>query len=128
MNTDLRTILDKEWMWPATDTSSWRYLTQPKHLYLPVEISEMLDSKRTVIQAGGHCGLYPYQYASIFDQVITFEPESTNLACLRENTKEKENLKINNCALGNINTTVSLFKNDINTGCTRIDDSARLKF
>lgn len=40
---------------------------------------------RTCVQAGGAFGLYPIRLSYYFDKVVTFEPLSTNLECLRAN-------------------------------------------
>ena len=41
--------------------------------------------RRTVIQAGGHVGVWPKKLASMFDHVITFEPVPSNWECLVKN-------------------------------------------
>jgi len=41
-----------------------------------------------IIQAGGNCGLWPRMFARLGFTVHTFEPESTNFACLVQNCVE----------------------------------------
>ena len=120
---DYREILGKTWKWSATDKKAWKYLTNSDHLKFPETISSMIPSHRTVIQAGGHCGLYPYQYASFFDTVYTYEPSVINYECLVENTKEIPNIKIINKGLGNISKLVSMNENRKNTGNHSINES-----
>lgn len=40
---------------------------------------------KTVVQAGGNCGMYPRFYANYFENVYTFEPCPVNYACLEIN-------------------------------------------
>lgn len=94
-------VLDKKWLWPSDDKKSWQFLTRGEHLTFPKKISNLLGKKRTVIQAGGHCGLYPYQYSTLFDNVYTFEIDTLNYSCLEENLKNLNNVKIFNIGLGN---------------------------
>jgi FkbM family methyltransferase len=123
-NTEYRTILDREWTWPKKDRKAWSYLTLPGHLNFPNEIASMIDSHRTVIQAGGHCGLYPYQYTKIFNSVYTFEPETVNHYCLVENTKSAKNIKINNVGLGNKFEQKNIVLDRKNTGKHMISEEA----
>lgn len=101
MNTEFRSVLTKEWLWPTRDRKAWPYLTREENLTFPKTISNLLKSKRTVIQAGGHCGLYPYQYSTLFESVYTFEPEFINFHCLTENVKGLTNVSVFNQGLGN---------------------------
>ena len=115
-NVENRTVLDKQWLWPKKDKKAWSYLTLPGHLNFPNEISSIVTSHRTVIQAGGHCGLYPYQYCNIFNNVYTFEPETVNHYCLVENLKEKTNAQIFNLGLGNTKEQKGIVLDKKNTG------------
>jgi FkbM family methyltransferase len=53
-----------------------------------------------VVQAGGNVGLYPARLAQHFNEVITFEPDPDNFACLKQNLGEWQDVKIYNAALG----------------------------
>lgn len=44
--------------------------------------------------------MWPLRLAQVFDQVITFEPEAVNYACLLHNTIGVRNIYPINCALG----------------------------
>jgi FkbM family methyltransferase len=118
-----RIALGKEWAWRTDDSNTWNVMTTEKFMQFPLEVAAAVTGRRTVIQAGGHCGLYPYQYADLFERVITFEPEETNLACLLENVKEKKNVEVNNCALGETSTQTSLENFATNTGQYRINNN-----
>lgn len=111
-----REILDKTWLWPKNDIKSWKFLTQEQHLTFPVTISNLLTKKRTVVQAGGHCGLYPYQYSSLFNDVYTFEIDQTNYACLTENLKDLKNVNVFNVGLSNVQERKGILFDKKNAG------------
>jgi FkbM family methyltransferase len=71
------------------------------------------------IQAGGHCGLYPYLFTSAFDMVFTFEPNPLNFHCLVQNCQGKNIIKMN-VALGSKPGRIeSVINNEQNMGmCT----------
>lgn len=115
-NLEYRNVLGRDWLWPKKDKKAWGYLTKEENLCLPEKISKFVDSHDTVVQAGGHCGLYSYQYSNIFKNVYTFEPETINFNCLTENIKNKSNIKRFNKGLGKENTKMSLQINNRNTG------------
>jgi FkbM family methyltransferase len=50
---------------------------------------DLLTASRTAIQAGGHIGTWPVILSPIFRQVVTFEPEAENFACLAANLAER---------------------------------------
>jgi FkbM family methyltransferase len=68
------------WYWPTKDLKCWPWLQNEKDL--PREISNHVSQKRVAIQAGGNCGFYTKQYASLFKTVYTFEPDELNFRCL----------------------------------------------
>lgn len=63
-------------------------------------ILRMIGKRRTVVQAGGNCGVWPRALAPKFEQVYTFEPDPTNFFALRENVAEFANVHPFNVALG----------------------------
>lgn len=46
--------------------------------------------RRTAVQAGGHIGTWPVMLAAEFSQVLTFEPDFENFACLVRNLAERQ--------------------------------------
>lgn len=58
------------------------------------------QQKRTVIQAGGNCGVWARHLADIFSQVWTWEPDQLNYHCLAYNTVHRKNVFCVNAALG----------------------------
>lgn len=99
-----------DWLWPADDTIAWRYLHKGSW-DLPTRISKFCKNKNVVIQAGGNAGLYPKQYSSLFDVVITIEPDFRNFFCLTHNVYEQNVFKIQAC-LGNENKFLNLGYNE----------------
>jgi len=78
------------WYWPAVDIGAWegpsREFPQLKQFVLP-----RLQGRRTCVQAGGCCGMFPRLWARDFETVYTFEPDPLNFHCL-----------VRNCQLRNI--------------------------
>lgn len=60
------------------------------------------QQKRTVIQAGGNCGVWARHLADVFSQVWTWEPDPTNYHCLAFNTIHRKNVFCVNAALGDV--------------------------
>lgn len=56
--------------------------------------------KDMVIQAGGNCGMYAALYSRHFEWVVSVEPEDLNYYCLKENTKNLDNVHLHKAALG----------------------------
>jgi len=103
------------WWWPTTDQRCWEYMLA--HPDVPEKISQFLNDRprRVVVQAGGNCGYYPKQYAKLFDQVYTFEPDWLNFYCLNLNVPEHNVVKIQGC-VGHQHQTVGLKIKEINRG------------
>jgi len=70
--------------WPKYDRGCWNFLQ--KRIDVPKKISELVDQKKVIIQAGGNAGLYTAMYSQIFQTVYTFEPNHVNFMCLVLNT------------------------------------------
>ena len=75
-------------------------------------IMSYVPNKKTVIQAGGNCGLYARLYATVFDSVFTFEPDPINFSCLAENCKINKIVKFNT-ALANKNGMLNMKSKNI---------------
>lgn len=65
------------------------------------------NGKKSVIQAGGNCGMYPRLFSKYFETVYTFEPDWLNFYCLVNNCANSKVIKFN-CALGNSNMPVKV--------------------
>lgn len=78
---------------------------------------------RAIVQAGGHCGVYPMLFTNYFKMVFTFEPNALNFHCLVDNCQGENIIKMN-LALGKEPGRVrSVIVNPINTGMNRVVDA-----
>lgn len=71
--------------------------------------------RRSVVQAGGHVGIFPFELSNIFKRVYTFEPEHENFQCLVRNATAA-NIFPQRAALGAINGGRKLTVQPRNTG------------
>lgn len=84
------------WTWPKLDVRCWKSMM--RHWWMPKDIINLIknndDTFKTnlVVQAGGNGGVYPWQYAEIFDSVITFEPDHLNFYCMSQNLSNCDNV------------------------------------
>lgn len=80
-----------------------------------------MDRRRTVIQAGGHIGIWPHTLASIFDLVFTYEPIGANIECLVANCAHVNNVKLTPGCIGDKDGFVEVEFCERNTGkhCVR---------
>lgn len=90
--------MERGLMWPNYDVKCAAVIFKMSS-DLPATF-KFLKKKRTVIQAGGNCGVWPRALAPHFDAVYTFEPDPKNYFALRWNTKELANVHTFNAALG----------------------------
>lgn len=91
--------LGGNWLWPKEDQGCWRHLNKLKYFDNPHKVASLTNERKLIIQAGGNCGIYPKQYSTLFDVVITFEPDFRNFYCLSHNVPEKNVFKFQ-AALG----------------------------
>lgn len=63
----------------------------------PRFISKFCTNKKTVVQAGGNCGIYSQIYSEMFETVYTFEPDPVNFFCLVQNIKNTNVIKFQSC-------------------------------
>jgi FkbM family methyltransferase len=63
--------------------------------------------RRTVIQAGGHIGVWPIKLSEHFARVLSFEPVQSNWECLERNAV-RPNVALYNEALGAENGTIKI--------------------
>jgi FkbM family methyltransferase len=64
--------------------------------------------KHTVVQAGGHCGMWPLWLSSRFKNVYTFEPDLLNFTCLAANVCARDNVYAARGLLGETRGTLTL--------------------
>lgn len=96
--------------WTVFDISpgegTWDIIVQGWH-EIRSNLHLVTDNFDTVVQAGGHQGLYPRCLSSIFQEVYTFEPHLDNFACLTANCN-LPNIHKFNSALGKQTGTIWL--------------------
>lgn len=84
-------------------------------------IAGLARKRRVVVQAGGCSGLWPLALAKHFDQVVTFEPDPTNFACLAENIAGVSHITAYPYALGASRRSVGLMRPKAQAGLWRVD-------
>lgn len=121
-------IFNGDWLWPADDIATWKYLH--KHKSLPYEVIKHSKNNNLIIQAGGNAGIYPKIYANHFDTVLTFEPDYKNFLCLSHNVADLNVFKFQ-CCLGNnfdfLNIEYNPKFNNTNRGGMRVSKDLKNK-
>jgi len=108
------------WLWPVSDTLTYRYLTESEP-DIPDWVISQADKHRVIVQAGGNCGLYVEKYAQNFQQVFTFEPDARNFRCLVHNVGYP-NVFFYRAALGAKTGSVDLVIQENHLGGTRVTE------
>lgn len=108
-------IYGNDWVWPSDDKRVWKHLHHPDSVSSLETLIQLCNQKRTVVQAGGNCGINPKYFSKYFKTVYTFEPDSTNFYCLSNNVMDHNVYKFQ-AALGEDTTSVFLEKSEGNIG------------
>lgn len=108
----LKTInIDGEsWTWPRDDEKLQLVFKHRSDIHT---IMNHVKDRSLCIQAGGATGVWPIEFAKYFDVVLTFEPDSTNYAALRQNVKDygAQNVVYTQAALGdNEHRTIKIIR------------------
>lgn len=113
----------KGWLWPAKDVHARRaLLDRGTDKDIDVALKHMGPQRRSVLQAGGHCGVWARKLAGIFRNVYTFEPDPINFACLTANTRAQTGVYRYQAALGARGGHIALQRdNKANTGAFHVD-------
>lgn len=103
--------------WPDSDRVAYKVIRSEVDF-----LDEAMERGRkgVCIQAGGNAGVYPLFLSDYFDQVITFEPDAENYACLRLNTSDRDNISAFHAALGAFPGKTGLNRCEENTGAHRV--------
>lgn len=89
--------------WPNYDTDPQRTFTHIMKRVTDVDLTAGFCKKgqrRTVVQAGGHVGLFPLRLAKHFERVISFEPDPALYEALKRNVEGRKNVDCLPLALG----------------------------
>jgi FkbM family methyltransferase len=81
---------------------------------------ELCPQRRVAVQAGGNVGIWALELARQFEQVITFEPDPVNFACLEHNTAKAGNVYIYHAGLGHYICERGLIREARNCGASRL--------
>lgn len=118
-----KTEIRDGWVWPTDDISCWNYMIS--HPNLPQLISSHVNNRQVCVQAGGNMGYYVKQYANLFDNVYTFEPEPINFFCLNQNVQEENVFKYQAC-IGYDRNLVNLKIKVLNRGKNHVNGIGKI--
>ena len=106
--------LGRNWAWPRED----RECLQVIFSSLPdaLAAAKLCKRRRTVVQAGGNCGVWPWALAHCFESVVTFEPDSMCFGLLQENLHGTLNIEAHNQALWDTPGTCGMYIEPHNRG------------
>lgn len=89
------------------------YHNLPRHTQA---LRDNAGERRTLIQAGGHLGIWPEYLSHYFKRVISFEPSETVFECLEKNTAHRPNIECVMAALGDENKSIGFYQSGWKTG------------
>ena len=126
---EFESSLPKHLFWIKSDTGAWGNWPSNgpiAELYKHgQDWIKHVNHHRTVIQAGGNCGMYAYWYSTKFDTVHSFEPDPDSYKCLRANSRLRDNIQYYNSGLGDENKKATLtVKDRKNVGTHKIVTNA----
>lgn len=105
------------YQWPdAADANVMRYIQHAADMRVALKYTPVRDA---VVQAGGHCGVWPLWLAQRFGRVFTFEPDPANWACLQANCRDQlaaDRIFATHACLGAEPTRIRMATNQKNTG------------
>lgn len=116
----IREIAGRTWQWTADDRACWQYL-QKHWRDATAGLSHVpLTRRRVCVQAGGNFGVWPWLLSPHFEEVLTFEPNPTNFALMRQNLAGTENVFCLEAGLGASPTKAQMHMSRRNHGAHRI--------
>ena len=89
--------LGRCWAWPDADRECIKAI-----FGWLADLQRAVDfckQRRTVIQAGGNMGVWPWELSRIFARVVTAEPDPECFALMRENLQNATNIETHQVAL-----------------------------
>lgn len=79
---------------------------------------------RLAVQAGGNMGVWALALSTMFDRVVTFEPDPVNYRALVHNTASSGNILALPCALGDKPGWCDLDRQEHNAGAHQVADGS----
>jgi FkbM family methyltransferase len=97
----------------------------PRELKIIKQFIKTYNKNNTFIDVGSHIGTVSIPYSRLFNQVISFEPNSENYKSLKKNIEYNncKNIISYNIAVSNSNHGYKLIKSGRNSGCFHIEKS-----
>jgi FkbM family methyltransferase len=94
--------LGRDWLWPREDTECWPVIFEwsPDLEQVYAIMQRTGKSFRSVVQAGGNMGVWPWLLAQRFARVYTFEPDPRCFHYLVQNTWSAGNIVYSQASLG----------------------------
>lgn len=108
-----------EWFVPEIMGGPARYLASWEEMKPQIRTKH----KRSVVQAGGHIGVFPKYLSAMFSRVYTFEPDFENFSCLVRNATA-QNVFAARAALGAVNACKKMDIQPKNTGGHQVTPKA----
>lgn len=93
--------MQSSWSWPVDDVKLLQVIDDVEDVDRILEHTAP-ERRRTVIQAGGACGIWPIRLSHEFQSVFTCEPVRENFECMDENIQASgaQNIAYGRFALG----------------------------
>tara|TARA_B100000902_G_C27132025_1_gene824128 strand:- start:164 stop:823 length:660 start_codon:yes stop_codon:yes gene_type:complete len=107
------------WYIPDYDTHYTEYLTSKGFEYQkePRDHAFTQTKKfRTALDIGGNIGFWSKNMCERFKTVEIFEPDASNVECLRSNLEGHNNYNLHQIGLGNKNTQKQFYKSHVSSG------------
>lgn len=102
-----------DWWVPDWMSGPHKYIARSVDMQLALDLTPGRD---TVVQAGGHLGIWPVWLAPHFQHVHTFEMDAENYACLAVNCAPFDNIHQTNAALGRKRGSCRIARSTKSTG------------
>lgn len=87
---------------------------------------ELCTQFRTAVDVGGHVGLWSFNLAHAFENVVAFEPVAAHRECYARNTEGLANIELHACALGDREGSVSIRTEPTSSGDSRVDGAGEI--
>jgi FkbM family methyltransferase len=113
-------------VWPKQDTQTLGIIAHDWVSTIKPFLQDMFPNKPkgSIIQAGGHCGLYPLLFLEVFEMVYTFEPDPLSFFCLVNNCQSANVVKFNAALADKVGLVNVVVTSAQNTGMNKVVSAA----